>query len=318
MDKKLLKKLGNYFTKGVKVGALTTAILMGAGCDSLTQDQDTHQEQEIDYDEDLYSYIFLRHRFVERDAEIRESDSNKTKLAWSNRHFEDATTYMRQKIADLQYQIREVEPEGNFLQPICDEIFVDAKGNPDDGFNHTSLDPILKASNARYSNLLGAIAAKGADGFGVFRSCYSLLALQAYNDSLGKLSYSTTFPLNTETTAIANDANRFGVKYDFDQAEVLLNEIVENAAQKTGVSAQTLRDAINLALLDNSLCGLHDLAKAAGFQVTSEKTLQPSNLVYLNYNDIIHNPHVDWSHYKAIYKEQEAAAQQNQDQEQGL
>lgn len=175
---KLLSKLGNYFNKGIKVGALTAAVLMGAGCD-LDQGEQQPTYQAVDYDQYLpETYIFLRHRFVEKDGKIQAEDSTKDKIAWANRHYNDAAAYMREKIADFQRKVREEEPAGNFLQPVLDEIFVDEKGNPDDGFeNFVQIDQVLGSNTSRYAELLGSIGAMSQESYVIFSACYDKLGL---------------------------------------------------------------------------------------------------------------------------------------------
>ena len=317
MDKKLLKKLGNYFSKGVKVGALTTALLMGTGCDPLTKDnQETHQE--IDYDQNLQSYIFLRHRFVEEGAKISYEDSDKTKLAFANRHFNDATAYMRDKIADLQRQIYENEPNGNFLQPICDEIFKDKDGNPDDGIEKfVTIDQILGLSDFKYSNLLAATIAKSEEEYYDFQPCYELLALRAYNDSLGYLKDSDKLPLNKEKSGMIVDLRYSGLTPNYNLIEDRLNQMLQNAADNTGVSVQTLQDVVNLSLLNASLWGARDLGATAGFELASYDELSRPAWDKLTRQELVQNTHINWKYYDLQYRREKEANQQH-DQEQGL
>lgn len=316
-DKKLLKKLGNYFSKGVKVGALTTALLMGTGCDPLTKDnQETHQE--INYDQNLQSYIFLRHRFVEEGAKISYEDSDKTKLAFANRHFNDATAYMRDKIADLQRQIYENEPNGNFLQPICDEIFKDKDGNPENWLDDRYvIDQIVGQNDYIYSNLLSAAIAKSGAEYYDFEPCYEMMALRAYNDSLGYLKDSDKLPFNKERGGIIADLRRSGLNPNYNLIEDRLNQMLQNAADKTGVSVQTLQDVVNLSLLNTSLWGARDLGAFAGFQLSSHDTLARPTWENLTRDVLTRNVEGNYRYYNRQYEKEKEANQQN-DQEQGL
>ena len=143
MEKKLLKKLGNYFTKGLKIGALTTAVLMGAGCDTV-QDNGPKYDYRVNYDQGLEQGIFLRHRFAGKDDKIIRGDNEEKLIAWANQRYADAVSYMRQKVADFQDQVNNVEPEGNFLQPICAEVFTDDHGKPTDWLDYPNMDDILR------------------------------------------------------------------------------------------------------------------------------------------------------------------------------
>ncbi|MCH5150874.1 MAG: hypothetical protein J1G30_09430 [Spirochaetales bacterium] len=309
MDKKLLS-IRNYFQKGIKVGALATAVLMNAGCDPMAKDnQDTYQA--VDYDQGLYQYIFLRHRFVEQDGEIHFDDKDKDKIAWANRHFNDAVAYMREKIADLQHKIYDLEPAGNFLQPICDEIFKDYKGDPDDGLNFDDLENILGQSDYKYSNLVGATIAKAeVPSYYMFQACYAMLGLRAYNDSLGYLHDSPTLPFNQERNRILQNMDSYNLGMNDTAAEACISQMIQAAAANTGVSEETLRDVINLGLLNAGLWGARDLGATAGFLLTSENKLYRPAWANLDTQKLDGNLYVSWGHYTAINYEKQTAPEQ--------
>lgn len=311
MDKKLLSKLGNYFQKGIKVGALATAVLMNAGCDPMAKDnQDTYQA--VDYDQGLYQFIFLRHRFVEQDGEIHFDDKDKDKIAWANRHFNDAVAYMREKIADLQHKIYDLEPAGNFLQPICDEIFKDYKGDPDDGLNFDNLENILGQSDYKYSNLVGATIAKAeVPSYYMFEACYAMLGLRAYNDSLGYLHDSPTLPFNQERNQILQEMDSYNLGMNDTAAEACISQMVQAAAANTEVSEETLRDVINLGLLNAGLWGAHDLGKSAGVSLTSRNSLVYPVLDNLSYQKFRQNTSVNYGSYKHQYQEEKQEQEQS-------
>lgn len=307
MDKKLLSKLGNYFQKGIKVGALATAVLMNAGCDPMAKDnQDTYQA--VDYDQGLYQYIFLRHRFVEQDGEIHFDDKDKDKIAWANRHFNDAVAYMREKIADLQHKIYDLEPAGNFLQPICDEFFKDYKGDLDDGLNYATIDGILGHSDYKYSNLVGATIAKAeVPSYYMFQ----VLGLRAYNDSLGYLHDSPTLPFNQERNRILQNMDSYNLGMNDTAAEACISQMVQAAAANTGVSEETLRDVINLGLLNAGLWGARDLGASAGLQLTSKNSLVSPSWNKLSYQEFVQNTSVNYDYYNLKYQREKQEQEQS-------
>ncbi|MDE6349901.1 MAG: hypothetical protein K2K67_02715 [Treponemataceae bacterium] len=266
---------------------------------------------------DPESYIFLRHRFAEENATIHNAGSTATKLAWSNKHFNDAKAYMLQKVADFKNKVYNSEPNGNFLQAICNEAFVNNNGKPYDGFGSAEIDPSLAQNNLNYSKFLGAINAKitaatGTDvDYPIFEACYSMLAVRSYNDSLGYLKDSPNLKLNKEKSVIAEDLQRLGVSYsanNYNNVEFRLNNLLETASKKTGVSVETLQDAVNLSLLNASLWGARDLAASAGFQLSSNKDVlqYPSNQISnLNRDDLVHNMGSFWLEYYTLEKKQQ-------------
>ena len=108
------------------------------------------------------SYIFLRHRFVAENATIPSGTENK--VAWAKKHFTDASSYMVQKVKDFKQKVRNLEADGNFLETICNEVFVDANGMPRDGYGSPDMDINITQNRTDYGNLLGAVAAKVTGG----------------------------------------------------------------------------------------------------------------------------------------------------------
>lgn len=320
MEKKLLKKLGNYFTKGLKIGALTTAVLMGAGCDTV-QDNGPKYDYRVNYDQDLEQGIFLRHRFAGKDEKITHiDDTTEARIAWANQRYADAVSYMRKKVADFQDQVNNVEPAGNFLQPICAEVFVDDQGKPTDWLDYPNMDDILSGSNLRYSRFLGAVAAKvvnayiddygTAEDYSTFEVCYTLLATRAYNDSLGYLKDSPTLKLNQQKADTEADLQRLGIENNDSEIEASLNNLLRTASEKTGVSLATLQDVVNLSLLNASMRGARDLGAEAYVQISSEKTLQIPVLKKMEKRNLTGNFYSSWTTYSQQY--QREAEQQNE------
>lgn len=319
-------KLGNYFSKGVKVGVLTAAVLMGAvGCQNVADDQ---QEQE--QLQDLESYIFLRHRFAEENATISSGDSEKAKIAWSNKHFKHIKDYMSEKVADFKHKVRDLEPAGNFLQPICDEVWINKWGDEFDGYENggSGLDPIVGYNNYDYTKFMGAIGAKLTMAnnmsyveYKKFEAHYAALAVRAYNDSLGSLHDSDRFQFNRERQEInaalqGEPVNAHYLATDYTLVEQKLLSMLNSVSLETGVSVNTLVDAVNLNLLNISMWGARDLSATAGFQISSsDKLLRPNSQLYLNHRDLLHNMVNFQGKYAVEYKEEQ---QNNQEQSNGL
>lgn len=319
MEKKLLKKLGNYFTKGLKIGTLTTAVLMGAGCDTV-QDNGPKYDYRVNYDEDLEQGIFLRHRFAGKDEKITHiDDTTEARIAWANQRYADAVSYMRKKVADFQDQVNNVEPAGNFLQPICAEVFTDDHGRPTDWLDYPNMDDILRGSNLRYSRFLGAVVAKVVnayiddygtrDDYDTFKDCYGLLATRAYNDSLGYLKDSPTLKLNQQKAEFEADLQRLGIENNDNEIEASLNNLLRTVSEKTDVSLATLQDVVNLLLLNASMRGARDLGAEAYVQISSASNLQRPKLTNLDYDMLVVNLNSLWPSYSYIYKDQELVKQ---------
>ena len=319
-------KLGNYFSKGVKVGVLTAAVLMGAvGCQNVADDQ---QEQE--QFQDLDSYIFLRHRFAEENATISSGDSEKAKIAWSNKHFKNITDYMSEKVADFKHKVRDLEPAGNFLQPLCDEIWADKWGDEFNGYENggSGLDLMIDRNNLNYTKFLGAMGSKLViDGgcvstidFEKLKAHYAALAVRAYNDSLGSLHDSDRFQFNRERQEInaalqGESVNAPYLATDYTLVEQKLLSMLNSVSCGTGVSVDTLIDAVNLNLLNASMWGARDLAATAGFQLSSANTkLLSPQLPNLNRRNLLHNVG-SWRNYRYLFQNEQ---QNNQEQSNGL
>lgn len=343
MGKKLLSKLDKYFTKGVKIGALATAVLMGAtACDEPAVEVDpiqAYRESTIDYDKGLESYIFLRHRFAEVDDHIAYSDSNERRIAWSNKHYQDAKDYMLKKIADFKDKVYYQEPDGNFLAEVCEialSSFNETWNKGDliklgEPFETPGLDNTTDRLTMTYPTILGAIQAKfdtimdkqGDQTFlnNRFQAHCLPLFLRAYNDSLGNLANSTTLPLNQERDSIDQDLRKavngaYGAE-DYDQIEQALDDMLAVVARETGVSLSTLRDAVNMVLLTSSLRGVSDLGKRAGVQLDGDpyRVLLPRADYNLTKKTLTGNMNMGYGSWINEYYQQwdEQHAQEEQD-----
>lgn len=155
----------NGMLRAVKNG-MRVALMLGIcgllGCSGDMDDENISPSGQGSQKDDPDSYIFLRHRFVEENATIpNDSDA---KLAWASKHYTDARSYMLQKVADFKHKVHDLEPDGNFLETICDKVFVNANGEPYDGYGSNEMDANIIQNRSNYGNLLGAVAAKVTGG----------------------------------------------------------------------------------------------------------------------------------------------------------
>lgn len=323
----------NSLKKVLMCLSVFAVIFMSFSCRNASDDESGDTDSNLD----LESYIFLRHRFAEENATISSGDSEKDKLAWSKKHFDNAKDYMIEKVADFKHKVRDLEPEGNFLQPICDEVWTGVHGDDVNGYENggSGIDPILGYNNSNYSKFLAATVAKlmlideprnpdvkyNYDEYEKFAAHYAALAVRSYNDSLGRLRDSDKLTLNQERDAInttlqSEPVNATYRATDYTLVEQNLRSMLERVSRKTGVSVDTLIDAVNLNLLNVGMWGARDLGTTAGFQLSSsDKLLRPnSQLAKLNRRDLLRNMGT-WRKYENQYEKEQ---QSNQEQGKGL
>ena len=324
----------NGMLRAVKNG-MRAALMLGMcgllGCSGGMDDESTYQggnnnnnQEGQNQNDELDSYIFLRHRFVAENATI--PNGSDARLAWANKHFNDACSYMLQKVVDFKHKVYDLEPDGNFLQAICDEVFVDANGMPRDGYGSPDMDLNIFQNRSDYGNLLGAVAAKVTGGvnentdldYETFKTCYTMLAHRSYTDSLGYLKDSQNLKFNQEKASIEEDLQRLDIATDYNNVESRLDDLLETAAQRSGVSVDALRDVVNLSLMNAGLWGARDLAASAGFQLSNRNTLRvpSSQIEKLNRKDLVHNMSSFWIEYNLL--EHQNNQQQEQEQSNGL
>ena len=296
----MLKKLWNCLGNGVKIGALSAAVLMNSGCAQSGSSNHYNGGVIENPDQNLESYYFLRHAFMEENAAIDRNASDAQKLAWGEQHFNAARTYLQEKTAAFEDRLA-TEPADNFLKTIYEkqlDYLKDANGNRINYFEKIpTVDNFLNLNNLVFPYVLGGISAKlvtigdpsTVENYQNFKAHYNALALRAYNDSLGSLRNSDTLPYNQERFDINYDLfartdNTYSID-DPDQIETTLYNMLQTVANKTGVSTETLVDTVNLSLLHASLWGARDLAAQSGFQLSSTgKLYRPdlNTIPYLN------------------------------------
>lgn len=288
-----MKKIGNTFGKGIKIGMLSAAVALGAvGCKANVD------EPSYDYVEEtpLETYYFARHRFASENTmnEVVGQDlDNKEKIAWANKHYNEAKDYMLPKVEDFMAKVERENGGDNFLYPVCQKVFTYYGGTYGNaGFNTGSIDEDIIRNNHAISHVVGAIGAKFTTAvanqenkneeyrldYDNFEALFNVLALRSYNDSLGdKQNNSETFPFNQErATFEAAVTNNKGSKdytanpKDLRNVEDTLKKALQLVSTNTGVSMQTLTDAVNLSLLNASLWGARDyLSTETGIQLSS-------------------------------------------------
>ena len=275
-----MKKIGNTFGKGIKIGMLSAALAMGAVNTTACKLNDD-VAVEVSTSTDLESFYFARHSFANEDVvnEVLDNDlSLKEKIAWANKHYTEIQDYMLPKAKDLLSKLGMENNGNNFLMPYARTRFAyydGSYGNP--GFHGNLVEDI--SYNRNYSALVGAIGAKFTSGIAKqegreidvadyenFENIYNVLALRSYNDSLGSQQGSTDFPFNQQRnkieTAVVNNrgSQAFSVTnaQDYDQIETVLKKALMLVAANTGVSLEILTDVVNMSLLNNSLWGARD------------------------------------------------------------
>ena len=139
------------------------------------------------------------------------------------------------------------------------------------------------------------------------------MANRSYNDSLGYRKDSTNLAFNQEKASIDADLTRLGVPTDYNNVDAQLDNVLQTASLRSGVSVGALRDVVNLSLMNAGLWGARDLAASAGFQLSDRNTLRvpSSELDNLNRKNLVHNLGTYWMKYNRL------EYQNNQQQEQG-
>lgn len=296
-----MKKIGNTFGKGIKIGMLSAALAMGAvGCKANVD------EPGYDYVEEtpLVTHYFARHRFVGNNIPDKDDDKE-DKIAWRNAKYSEIKDYMLPKVQDFMTKVERENGGDNFLLPVCQRVFSYSNGEYGyPGFSG-NLEGDLNFNNNAYSKLIGAISGEfiGSKAFKEgrestyeeyknFEAIYNALALRSYNDSLSDMQNDASFPFNGERDAInaAISKNQLGPDYtanpnDFNNLEDTLKKALQLVSSNTGVSMQTLTDAVNLALLNASLWGARDVVgvkanmriTANGALVNTDRSLEQLN-----------------------------------------
>lgn len=280
-----MKKIGNTFSKGIKIGMLSAALAMGAvNTTACKLDNDVTIEN---ISADLESYYFVRHRFAAPDDTL-EGKNREEKIAWSNQHHKAICEYMEPRVRNYLDTIANENGGDNFLKAMHDRAsYPLAKYN----IVGADADQLLPHNLYAASALVGTIAAKrdiavtrqeGIENKNcyIIEALYEILAIRAYNDSLGVLKDSEQLPINrqrNDSATILNDAQGdlhvvVNDTENLQDVEDALKKVLEVVAAETGVSMATLTETVNIGLLYASMYGARDLAaRQMGIQISSDK-----------------------------------------------
>lgn len=300
------------------------------GCQTTTDEGNgSNQNNDDNQDQNLKSYYFLRHAFMEENAAVDRNASEAEKLAWSSRHFNAARTYMQEKVAAYENRLA-TEPADNFLKTIYEkqlDYLKDANGKRIDYLRRIpNIDTFLTYNDLVFPYVLGGIGAKlvtigdpsTVKNYEDFKTHYNALALRAYNDSLGSLRDSKDLPYNQERFEINYDLfARTDNSYDIDnhqQIETTVYNMLQTVASKTGTSIEALVDTVNLSLLQASLWGARDLAAQSGLQISDTGRLERpdfNTIPYLNTKECLSNIGSGYN-YQIIKDQREYNEQQQQ------
>lgn len=302
------------------------------GCQTTTDEGNgSNQNNDDNQDQNLKSYYFLRHAFMEENAAVDRNASEAEKLAWSSRHFNAARTYLQEKAAAYENRLDNEVANGNsFLKELYDNSY---PINFDNGNrinylqNSIYIDRFLAYNNLVYPYVLGGIGAKlvtmgdpsTVKNYEDFKAHYNALALRAYNDSLGSLRDSKDLPYNQERFEINYDLfARTDNSYDIDnhqQIETTVYNMLQTVANKTGTSIEALVDTVNMSLLHVSLWGARDLGAQSGLQLSDTGRLDRpdfNTLPYLNTKECLLN--LEYGYADQIHKDQREYNEQQQQQ----
>lgn len=265
---------------------LSTALALGAvNTTACKLDNDVTIENPISAD--LESYYFVRHRFAAPDDTL-EGKNREEKIAWSNKHHKAICEYMEPRVQNYLDTIANENGGDNFLQE-----FTDKTPYPLAQYNivGADADQLLPLNLSAASTLMGTIAAKNDLAVSqqtgiehknrfILENLFEILAIRAYNDSLGVLKDSEQLPINRERdNLIAAINNTEGDMHatvnnyeDLAEVEAALKKALELVATETGVSMATLTETVNIGLLYASMYGARDLAaRQMGIQISSDK-----------------------------------------------
>ncbi|MDE7292113.1 MAG: hypothetical protein K2N58_08725 [Treponemataceae bacterium] len=189
--------------------------------------------------------------------------------------YKNAQKFMAKKVTELSQEIA-----GQTHIPLYQEIDTALKKfNTGDNIrdnitnNYTALAPVF--ADIENNQLLNSYDSKQ---WYDYKCSYYKLAHYAYNQPLGNFKYETSllFPANNE---MANDNYSLFVQllgyanYDYDtltvpEAKRCINNTLNEVANNNGVDSTVLKKLMELALYNESLYGVNDLAKSANLNTT--------------------------------------------------
>lgn len=283
MENNKLKKLDKYFTKGLLAGVLATALIAGnVSCSQPAGGNDTEftggnggnggnndNEQETGWKQPAYMNVteeFGGQRFVEEKTNWLNDKQGYTKFT---AHCDDANQYIDGKVAELQ----ELWQETNTGSALSDQINT-ALNNFNNG---TSIDEKITNNYAALAPVFATLL-KQYDfnnendlvNYYRFQASYHKLAANAYNKSLGHLENSPDNRVLTNKEMKISD-NGFdyelkvaGLEYadlNIEKAKEIMYSTLTATVSNTRTNPDVLKKVVELALYNESLYGLNDLAK---------------------------------------------------------
>ncbi|MBD5440246.1 MAG: hypothetical protein HDR33_04410 [Treponema sp.] len=302
-----LKKLGKYFTKGLQAGVLATALIAGnVSCSQPAGGNDTEftggnggngdqgdKEQETGWRQPAYMNVteeFGGQRFVEEKTNWLNDKQGYTKFT---AHCDDANQYIDGKVAELQ----ELWQETNTGSVLSDQINT-ALNNFNNGTsidekinnNYTALAPVLVTIE---NDLLNDTV-----DYYRYKTSYQKLAANAYNKSLGhgENSQDSRVLTNQEMKNLRENlfvkelvwANLSYNDLTVTKAQEIMNDSLVAIANNTNTDQGLLKKFIELALVNESLYGLADLAKFDNVVSSKARFREWSileNIIYQEHNN---------------------------------
>ncbi len=315
------KKLGKYFTKGLQAGVLATALITGlTGCPSPTGNtaieddwHDTGDDTNKDKDKDKGDittafpdyYVtgdYLGQRFIETDADGANHELITKRF---DSAFTNAKKYMSQKVAELQKDLHDkVTPdqiESNDFYKTLDAALKKSTNDQQyigDNVKNNS------ENFAQYFAVMGKPLLEDhitVEEYNRYKLSYYQLSHAAYNRSLGggaNTYYGDDFPSNNGNmedngySFLSSKLAGANISYQDlvnPEAENYVNKLMDRSlaivAHETSADQGLLKKAVELALYNESLYGLHDLAIQCGINQAQINSLTKRRT--LSFNDKI-------------------------------
>lgn len=288
MKNNKLKKLGNFFAKGAKVG-LTAAMLATTACSNILTIDDLQNSGIVEENtygmgsdfeinqEGMQKQLFGRHRFAPANATF-DGLSHKEIGDFGWRLYTHAAKYLTEQLAEFNQCMQEEPNEKfrNLAQKMKDNNAF--KYDIDSTVSQIIDDAIIKNLNDCADLIANMVYPLEPKTRHKFMACYDYLANRAYNDSLGKKA--GTMPrANSDLAATKKELQDLGIKAtDFGVESAMYVLLSEDVSKKTGVSLKTLCRGVNVALCSDGMWGARDLGGSAEVLKNSPTYLKPGTL----------------------------------------
>lgn len=308
MENVKLKKLGKYFTKGLQAGVLATAVIAGVACKQPTGGNNEKDEPiivgpvnpddkenggsgntqpETGYPAYYIDEEFAGQRFVPSDFRGWYFDEQDVKDQDFKQRYQEAKKFMDDKVAELGKMV--AGQQGNPLYKEIDTALKqfnqqEKKGGITDyvGGYYKTLAPVFARMDQQVDD----------ETFFRYDASYMKLAHYAYNNALGTANGSQLLKSNREMT---NEPNNFFVKelananftYDeftVNKAKAVMRDYLATVADATNTDVAVLHKVVDLALYNESMHGLRDLASNGNCTIKNGISRQRTNAIF--YGDI--------------------------------